>query len=596
VRILVILACLVSLLWSGMAAAALTNRLVNNPSPYLAIHGKDPVAWQEWNRETIETARRENKLLFVSIGYFSCHWCHVMQRETYSNAGIAKVLNGNFIPVKVDREIQGALDAQMQEFAMRTRGRSGWPLNVFITPEGYPLYATLYSPPAEFEQIVLRLAEKWKTGSEQLKKLAGQGDKETPKPVAAEARFAPTIGKLYQTKFIQEALSQADMLRGGFGTEKNANKFPMYPQLAALLEIQRKSPDPRLEEFLKLTLDQMWGQGLHDQVGGGFFRYTIDPDWRIPHFEKMLYDNAQLALLYLRAAQVLKEKRYQDIAFSTLGFMLATMSDSGTGALLTSTSAVDDQNREGAYYLWDKDALRKNLSGEEYRVAEKIWHLDQPPEFQYGYLPMLETQPSTEELQILQGIDAKLSALRSARILPKDQKIITGLNGLALQAFSEAGSLEPRYRIAARKVRDFIAGEYRNGRLMKGVSQGVSLGKADLDDYAYASAGLLSYARMAGNKEDEALARKLVEDAWQKFYGDAGWKLEEDALLAKPYLQSIVPDGAASSPSGVLIQTSWQMGGKALRTNALKALNTGYGILDQGVFWYGTQVTAMNSL
>ena len=595
-RVLMIYVWAASLLWSGLASAALTNQLLNNPSPYLAMHGKDPVAWQEWNRETIELARRENKMLYVSIGYFSCHWCHVMQRETYSNVEIAKVLNSDFIPVKVDREIQGALDAQMQEFVMHTRGRSGWPLNVFITPEGYPLYATLYSPPEEFKQIVLRLAEKWKSDREQLKQLARQGDMGTPKPMAAEARFAPAIGKLYQTKFIQEALSQADMLKGGFGTGKNANKFPMFPQLSTLLEVQRKFPDPKLEEFLKLTLDQMSTQGLYDQVGGGFFRYTIDPDWRVPHFEKMLYDNAQLSLLYLRASQVFKEKRYQDIAFSTLDFMLTAMADSETGALLASASAVDDHNREGAYYLWDKDVLKKNLSSEEYKIAEKIWQLDQPSEFEYGYLPRYEIQPSPEEMKILRKIDGKLATLRSTRILPKDRKIITGLNGLALQSLSEAGLLDARYKVAAKRVRDFIVGEYQNGRLSKGISQGISLGRGDLEDYAYASAGLLSYARMTGSKEDEAISRKQVEDAWQKFYGVNGWKLEEEPLLAKPYYQSIVPDSATSSPSGMLVQTSWQLGGKALRTNALRALNAGYEILDQGVFWYGTQVTAMNNL
>lgn len=576
-------------------AFALENQLKHNPSPYLALHGDDPTAWQEWNAETVARAKRENKLLFVSIGYFSCHWCHVMQRESYQNPEIAKILNENFIPVKVDREIGGALDAEMQAFAEATRGQSGWPLNVFITPEGYPLFAMLYAPPQDFLQTLTRLAERWRNNGPQLAKLAREAVTAPPAPAKeAEARFAPEIGALYRQRLVQEALAQADPFRGGFGS---VNKFPQYPQLAALLAGQAQEPNPRLADFLKLTLDQMAQLGLYDHVGGGFFRYTVDPDWHTPHYEKMLYDNAQLASLYLEAARTLDRADYRHIAFETLDFMLADMRDAASGAFITSTSAIDEQNREGGVYLWDKDELKRLLAPEDFALATRIWRLDEPAESEYGYLPMHKTRPTADEAARLKVIYASLKAERARRALPKDTKLLAGLNGLALAALSHAAATEPRYRPAARSVRDFLVGRLVTPQgLLKGEAAGQRLGPADLDDYAYVSQGLLAYARLADSSKERDLARTLVLQAWQKFHGLRGWTLDQTPLLARPYYQLIVPDGPSQAPSAVLIQSSWELGGKELRTHALRALNVGYDTLDQGVFWYATQVGAMNAL
>ena len=417
------LAVLLALLIALPAAAALENQLKHNPSPYLALHGEDPVAWQEWNAQTIERARKENKPLFVSIGYFSCHWCHVMQRESYKNIEIAKVLNEYFIPVKVDREINGALDAEMQVFAEATRGQSGWPLNVFITPEGYPLAAILYAPPRDFLQTITRLSQSWQQDGEHLKQVARAAAQEMPAPQEAKAEFAPQVALLYRQRLVEEALAQADIFRGGFGA---ASKFPQAPQLVALLEAQRQAPNPKLAEFLRLTLDRMASLGLYDHVGGGFFRYTVDPDWHIPHFEKMLYDNAQLASLYLQAAKVLNQPAYREVALHTLDFMLADMRDSESGAFITSLSAVDAQDREGGVYLWDKETLKKMFSPTQIKLITKFWRLDRPAESAYGYLPLHETQPSKEESAQLTALYAKLKIERAKRALPHghdDQRV-----------------------------------------------------------------------------------------------------------------------------------------------------------------------------
>jgi uncharacterized protein YyaL (SSP411 family) len=572
-------------------AQPLQNQLKHHPSPYLALHGTDPTAWQEWNAGTVARAKREGKLLFVSIGYFSCHWCHVMQRESYKNPEIAKLLNENFIPVKVDREIGGALDAELQAFAEATRGQAGWPLNVFITPEGYPLFALLYAPPQDFLQTITKLGERWRKNGPQLAKLAREAVTAPPPVKEVEAQFAPQIATLYRKRLVQEALAQADVFRGGFGT---ANKFPQYPQLAALLDAQNREANPKLAEFLKLTLDQMARLGLYDHVGGGFFRYTVDPDWHTPHFEKMLYDNAQFASLYLQAAQTFKQPDYQRVAFSTIDFMLAEMRDAQSGAFITSTSAIDEQDREGGVYLWDKEELKKLLSAEDYALVAKILHLHEPPEIEYGHLPMSKTLPTGDEAAKLKNIYAQLKAERAKRGLPKDHKLLAGLNGLALTALSEAATTEPRYQAPAKAVRDFLVKKLITPEvLLKGEAAGKLLGPADLDDYAYVSQGLLAYATLANSSEDRERARKLVAQAWQKFHTPRGWTLDQKPLLARPYYQTLVPDSPSQAPSSVLVKASWELGGKELRTQALKALNVGYATLDQGVFWYATQVGAM---
>ena len=570
----------------------LANRLQHHPSPYLALHGSDPVAWQEWNAETIARARRENKLLFVSIGYFSCHWCHVMQRESYKNAEIAAVLNAHFIPVKVDREINGALDAEMQGFAEATRKQAGWPLNVFITPQGYPLAAILYAPPQDFLRILTRLNNSWMQDSDRLQAMAVSAAQAIPTPQANEAKFAPAIGVLYRQRLIDEALAQADMFRGGFGA---TSKFPQTPQLSALLDAYQQTTSPKLAEFLRLTLDHMATLGLYDHVGGGFFRYTVDPDWTTPHYEKMLYDNAQLAQLYTRAATVLKQPAYRAVAEETLDFMLGEMRDVDTGAFITSTSAVDAEDREGAVYLWDKETLRRLLKPADLRLIAPYWGLDHPAESPYGYLPLYKSPPKPAEMDRIRKIHLSLREARAKRALPKDSKLLAGLNGLALIALSEAS--DPKYQAAAKDLRDFLVGKLiSNGDLSKGIAQGKLLGPADLEDYAYVGAGLSAYAQRVQSVADRELANKVIRQAWQRFYTPRGWQLEQRPLLARPYYQRVVSDGATYSPAALLIQTSWRSGDKALRSQALSALNGGFALLDQGSFWYASQISAMNAL
>ncbi|MDO9226615.1 MAG: DUF255 domain-containing protein [Pseudomonadota bacterium] len=535
----------------------LVNQLAGHPSPYLALHGKDPVVWQEWNAETLARAKRENKPLLVSVGYFACHWCHVMQRESFSDPAIAALLNSRFIPVKVDRELNLALDADLLAFTRQLHGVAGWPVNVFVTPEGYPFYAVLYQPPDKFKTVSEKLDHHWRVDSVGVRAAAQAA---TPardiaaNPIAADARDLAML----ERRFLEAALNEADALLGGFGA---VSKFPNVAKLRALLDLQARSPEPRLREFLLLTLDNMARLGLHDPVNGGFFRYTTDPDWHTPHFEKMLYDNAQLALLYARAAEVLKRPDYRDHAHETLDFLLEVL---GTreGGFRTSASALDSQGREGGAYLWRPAELRKRLTPEQVRLVRRVWGTGS--HFDLGDLPMEQVPPSAAERPLLAAAHARLKAAGRMRDLPRDGKLNAGLNGLALSAFSLAGRGVPKYEQAARRLRDFIdAGLLRNGQLLKSRVGKNVFADAELDDYAYLAQGLLDHAGAFDDAGSRVLADTLLRQAWDRFFTPEGWRRETHPLLATAASHAALPDEATPSPSATLIRVSLNRPGTA---------------------------------
>ncbi len=556
---------LIAMAWAQEQPFA--NRLADHPSPYLALHGSDPVAWQEWNAETVARARRENKLLYVSVGYFACHWCHVMQRESYKNPEIAALLNRYFIPVKVDRELNNGLDDALQGFSERLNRIAGWPLNAFVTPEGYPVFVMLYAPPDEFRVVLQRLAQRWQADSDGIRRLARQA----APPPSLRPKSAPlnaTRTARGTRDFLASAWREADMLHGGFG---QVSKFPMAPQLALLLELAARKSDSKLNEFLRLTLDQMASRALQDHVGGGFFRYTTDPAWETPHFEKMLYDNAQLAMLYLQAAETLQQPRYRGTAMGALDFMRNELQDEA-GGLYSSTSAVDEKGREGAAYLWEPGELESLLSPETLTAARRVWQLDGPRPFQYGYLPVEYLTPTERERGLLDQAYVDLRTARKARTLPKDSKMNAGLNGLALSAFSHGQHLAPAYRQSADRIMDFLVKHLiRGDRLMKSLAKGQVLAGAELEDYAYVVQGLLDYADATGDANSRVLALKLSHTAWALFWSEAGWKREAQPLLATLKPEPALADGALASPSDVLILASLRLKDKQLTRRARQA-------------------------
>ena len=570
-------------------AAAAGNSLAKHPSPYLALHGHDPVAWQEWNADTVARARRENKLLFVSVGYFACHWCHVMQRESYTNPQIAALLNRDFIPVKVDRELNSGLDDALQNFSAQLNGVAGWPLNAFVTPEGYPAFVVLYAPPDDFRALLTHLAGRWTTEPAGIRRLARQA---APPPAMRPTRMPLTAERSVRAwqRFVDDIWKEADTLHGGFG---QVSKFPMAPQLHALLERQARQADARLAEFLRLTFDQMAARGLRDHVGGGFFRYTVDPGWDTPHFEKMLYDNAHLAMLYLRAASVLRQSRYREIARGTLDFMQEELLDA-SGGFYSSTSAVDDKGREGATYLWEPDELKRQLSPAAYAAVRRVWRLDAARGFEAGYLPAEYNTPTADERRLLTEAARTLRPLRRARSLPKDDKLNAGLNGLALSAFSQAISLDPAYRPHADRLQRFLLTRLvRDGRLMKAMARGQLLPHAELEDYAYVVQGLLDHAEATGNPQSRDQARQLARVAWQTFWSEKGWKQEARPLLATLQAEPALADGALYSPSEVLILATLRLRDPALRRLARTAAGWRSPAMEQDAYGHPTRVRVL---
>ncbi|WJW75650.1 DUF255 domain-containing protein [Thiohalobacter sp. IOR34] len=581
------------------------NRLLGHPSPYLAMHGEDPVDWQPWGRAALEQARRENKLLFISSGYFACHWCHVMQRESYRDPQLAAFINKHFVPVKVDRELQPALDAQLIDFVERSRGSAGWPLNVFLTPEGYPLVGATYLPADEFRSLLESLQQRWAREAQELARLAREA---AGAPEAASAEPIPVDPRYLRQALRSQWLGYADELQGGFGGQ---SRFPMAPQLLAGLELLARQEEPTLEAHLRLTLEQMAGRALRDHIGGGFFRYCVDPGWETPHFEKMLYDNALLARLYLRAARQLAEPRWEEVAREALDFLLREMCP-GEGGCVASFSAVDAEGVEGGYYLWTKAVLGQTLPEADRGRLQRLFGLDRPPRFEAGYL-LVPAMPladfaRAEGLSLeaarrwLDGVRGRLLAARSRRSLPVDDKRLAGWNALVLSALVEAAqgmstaADRQRFRAAADRMRLFLLREFRapDGSLRRARGYDETLGRASLEDYAYVAEALWAWAEAYGDAGTRQAVQALVADAWQRFHDARGWRLDDRPLLPWGSSEPALADGALPSPSAVLIRVSLavaaRQGDSALRRQAEAALLAAASTVRDHAFWYASHV------
>ena len=595
------------LITSNVSATDIKNTLSNHASPYLALHGTDPVAWQEWNKKTVERAKKEGKLLYVSSGYFSCHWCHVMQRESYKNNQVAEILNKNFIPVKVDREINSALDSHLIDFVERTQGRAGWPLNVFITPEGYPLVGMTYVPTKNFISILNNLKQRWEKEKPLLESIAIKETNELSKEIENPSKNIPLgLGEDYLQSFLAEANTMTDDMSGGFGQQ---NKFSSVPQLNVMLAAYENNPEPDLKQFILLTLNKMASQGLYDQLGGGFFRYAVDPLWQIPHFEKMLYDNALLASLYMDAARIFSNKKFAQIAKDTLDFMMRTFL-SKQGAYIASLSALDDKGVEGGYYLWSRDELKKILNSTEIKVIELIWQLEGVGDLEGGH-HLVEIMNNNEAANFLKmpkkiikksvmAAKKKMMLARSRRIVPRDDKLLAAWNGLALTAFSKGAKQfdSKKYAKAARNIKNYIKNSlWINNKLVRVVKNNKVLGDGGLEDYAYIAQGLYYWNNISNNKEDKEWLNNIIVQAWERFHTNKGWALSENSLLKYGQSEYVISDGVLPSASAVLINTALMIDKTnkkpKFKEKIVKALNVGHTDVSSQPFWYASQIQVL---
>ena len=604
-----------SLLWlvSGGAGASadaeLVNRLSHHPSPYLALHGSDPVAWQEWSDSVLEEAKKHNRLIFISSGYFSCYWCHVMQRESFADPQIADKLNTLVVPVKIDRELYPALDAWLFSFTEQTMGYAGWPLNVFLTPQGHPLLGSSYQSKADFAKLLDKLKRRWSAEQVFLTDMAKQAflavdttEREQYQPTPPP----PDIDLVLIRRLQEQALDQADELSGGFG---EPNKFPMAPQLISLLESLTVEKNPKLEQFLLFTLDQMAHLGLRDHLAGGFFRYTVDPVWDIPHFEKMLYDNALIAKVYLLAAAVFSRPDYETIAFETLDFVEQQMRHAD-GGYIASLSAIDDKGVEGGYYLWSEDELKALLSTDELNIIAVAWGVRGAPYLPDGHhIKQLQTVDelvnatdlSAKQIRrYLASAKQKLHKARLKRILPKDHKVLAAWNGLMLESLSLAAKKAPRYGERAKDLYRFLTTRMLDqGTLHRFVHQGQAAGQVSLEDYAYVVLGIVALAKFSQQDEVWAMAKTIALAGLSRFHNQQGWQLREKMRIPYQARELILPEGAMPSPSATLLRSLVDLTRQvdpSLFDRIRPLAASHHRSLQVAPFWYSSQIGFVTAL
>ena len=587
------------------------NRLIHQTSPYLLQHAENPVDWQPWGAEAFAEAKRLDKPLFVSIGYSTCHWCHVMERESFENEDVARVLNKTFVCIKVDREERPDVDDLYMTVCQLLTGRGGWPLNVLLTPDGAPFYALTYLPPDKLAQLAGQVEQAWAGQRRSLvdagHELLSQVAKLTPEPAAG----LPGPDILDQAA--QELAQRFDSEQGGFGP---APKFPSAQNLLLLLRHHRRTGDRRSLDMVRSSLEAMRRGGIFDHLGGGFHRYSTDDAWLLPHFEKMLYDQAMLALAYVEGFQALDQgdpskEPLADTARAVLDYLLRDLAEDqkkpGTGGFHAAEDA-DSEGEEGRFYVWDADEVRKALGPEDARLfmdaygfSEDGNFLDEatglPTSLNIPHLPpgSRHGTPSEEDRQRLAGLRARLLGVREGRVRPhKDDKVLTDWNGLAVAALARAGRVldEPRYLDAAARTASFLLENHRDGQGLTHVSRhGRTHTRAFLDDYAFLGWGLLELAEAGESSRDwTAEALVLAREMIARFQGPdtGGFHLAQTGDGELPLRRMEGADGAM--PSG---------NSAAVFVLARLALLTGEDGLEQaakqGVLALGEQLSARPS-
>ena len=482
------------------------NRLGRETSPYLLQHAFNPVDWFPWGDEALSLARQLNKPIFLSIGYSACHWCHVMEHESFENADIAKLMNEHFVCIKVDREERPDLDQIYMTAVQIMTGRGGWPMSVFLTPDLRPFFGGTYWPPFArmnmpgFRDVLAGVHDAWKNRRDDVLRSA---DELTSELVQSASRSLPKSGMTLET--LRHAMTQllriADRQHGGFG---GAPKFPHPMDLRLLLRCWKRFGDAEALDVVRLTLDKMAAGGIYDHLGGGFHRYSTDGHWLAPHFEKMLYDNALLTAAYLEAFQATGNTDYARVVRETLNYVLSEMTQPQGG--FYSTQDADSEGEEGKFFVWSEEEVLSILGSEDGRLFCDAY--DVTPHGNWEEKNILNRPKSheqaanvlqvpAEELEIvLARCRTKLLHARSLRIAPgRDDKVLVSWNGLMIAAMSQAASIlgEPRYAAAARAAADFILANMfdSEGRLLHSFKDGRARFNGYLDDYACLIDGLI---------------------------------------------------------------------------------------------------------
>jgi uncharacterized protein YyaL (SSP411 family) len=560
-----------------------TNRLARETSPYLLMHAHNPVDWYPWSPEVFEKAKREGKPIFLSIGYSSCHWCHVMERLVFENEDIARTMNENFVNVKVDREERPDVDdVYMTAFlvyaqAIKSGEGGGWPLSMFLTPDGKPFAGGTFFPAHDvegregFPKILARVSDLWRNKRALVEKNADILASEVRRMMRPGLNLSPTkLERALATAAVKALVESVDPEFGGVdfnSREPDAAKFPTPPKLA-LLEYAAKQPgDEQAAVALSLTLDHIAAGGIRDHLGGGFHRYSTDRRWHVPHFEKMLYDQAQLAELYAEAYRRTGQRAYRNVAEETFDFVLNEMTDAEGGFI----SAIDAETGgvEGTYYLWSAAQIDSVLGPRDGKLFKRVYGLNQPQQSERGSVlyQAVGLDVIAKELRLPPDkLDARMDVLRRKVLakrqertpVPRDDKVLAAWNGLMIRALARGGAILKRdnYIQSAEKAATFVLKRMRNeqGELLRTYRADQAKIPAYLEDYAYVTQGLLALFETTRDQKWLRAARTLCDDQVRLFWDEESkgfffTSQQHEALIARTRnaFDAVLPSGNSVS-------------------------------------------------
>jgi len=575
-----------------MPADQTANRLRDETSPYLLQHAHNPVDWYPWGAEALDRARREDRPILLSIGYSACHWCHVMERESFENEATAALMNEHFVCVKVDREERPDLDEIYMAATIAIAGSGGWPMTVFLTPRQQPFFAGTYFPPRDvpgrpgFPTVLRGIADLWRSSRDRLLRQADSLTRHLE--LLARPARPLAVGQEEIDRAVRQLAQSFDREHGGFGP---APKFPAAMSLELLLRHHRRSGDQQALQMATVTLDAMARGGLRDHLGGGFARYSTDARWLVPHFEKMLYDNALLAKVYAEAYQVTGSPLYRRVARETLDYLVREM-QSQEGGFCSATDA-DSEGVEGKFFVWTPAEVHRALPAEQARALCATYDVTEAGNWEGASIlhtprPLrevaLELGCSVAELEaLLEPARAALYEVRAKRVPPLlDDKILTGWNGLAISALAEGCRIlaEPRYRDAAVRAADFILTRLSRdgGKLLRTYRAGQAHLSGVLEDYAYLCDSLIDLyeagAEIRWLRAARDLARTMVDSFRDRQSGGFCSTAEDhEALIVR--LQD-GQDGATPAANAVaaraLARLSFHLGDEELREIAAAAV------------------------
>jgi len=548
------------------------NRLAREKSPYLLQHAHNPVDWFGWNDEAFAKARAENKPIFLSIGYSTCHWCHVMERESFEKENVGQFLNEHFVSIKVDREERPDVDKIYMTFVQSTTGGGGWPLSVFLTPGLKPFFGGTYFPPdarygrPSFLQLLEQIAALWRERKMEIVDSADELHARLELISAREAKADLPLTPEILRRALENFKEAYDATNGGFG---GAPKFPQPSIPLLVLRAARRFGDRQATEMVLRTCDKMAAGGIHDQLGGGFSRYAVDAEWLVPHFEKMLYDNAQLAQLYLDAYLVSGDARHAAVVRDILDYVLRDMTHPGGGFF--SAEDADSEGHEGKFYCWTKTELSQLLTVEEFNVAAKYFgittagnfidHSHPQPLPGLNVLSIVDSSVRNEDQPLLTSARQKMSEVRAQHIRPHlDDKILASWNGLMLGALARASAIlgDEKYRSAAEKNLSFIREKLwdeKSKTLFHRWRDGEHDNTQLLEDSACLLSGMIDLYEATLEPKHLDFAIELAGTMLAKFYDAENGGFWQSAADSKDLILRVKDDYDGAEPSGNSVAT-----------------------------------------